>query len=256
MKGLILAAGEGTRLRPLTYGIPKPLLPVGGVPTIDYVIKNLEGVKELEEIYVGVSHLEENVKNYFEHGKYRVRVNTVHTDLLETGGDLKTLAKTANINETFFGCNGDNITEIDLQKALDFHRQKGGLATVVLFKVPKEEVTRFGIAKVEKNGKISKFVEKPKLEEAPSQLANTGYYVLEPEVIDMIPEGKVRIEKAIFEKIAQEGKLFGYIADPPHWIDIGTLESYLEANKVILQKKGIIPPPGGNSENGKNKNKK
>jgi len=251
MKALILAAGEGTRLRPLTYGIPKPLLPVAGVPTIDYVIRNVEKVQEVDEVSVGVSHLEENIKNYFQHGNYRFLVKTVHTELLETGGDLKALAKAANVNETFFGCNGDNITEIDLQKALEFHRKKKGLATVVLFKVPKEEVSRFGIAKVEKNGLISKFVEKPKLEEAPSNYANAGYYVLEPEVIDMIPDGKVRIEKAVFEKLAEKGKLYGYITDPPHWIDIGTLESYLEANKVILQKKGIVPPPGGAIENGK-----
>src|SRR3989344_3531545 len=233
MRALILAAGEGTRLRPLTYAIPKSLLPVGGVPTIDYVIKNLEKVEELEEIYVGVSHLEENIRKYFENTNYKVPVKAVHTDCLETGGDLKALAQAAEIDGTFLACNGDNITEINLQKALDFHRKKGGLGTVVLFKVKKEETGRFGIAKVGKDGEISKFVEKPKSGSAPSNYANAGYYVLEPEIIGMIPEGKVRIEEAVFSKLAKDGKLYGYVAEPPHWIDIGTLESYLEANKII-----------------------
>ena len=115
-------------------------------------------------------------------------------------------------------------------------------------KITKEETSRFGIAKMEKNGLISEFVEKPKLEGAPSNYANAGYYVLEPEVIDMIPDGKVRIEKEVFTKLAQKKKLFGFIANLPHWIDIGTLESYLEANKIILQKKGIIPPPGSGND--------
>ncbi|HIJ98623.1 TPA: nucleotidyltransferase family protein [archaeon] len=250
MRALILAAGEGTRLRPLTYAIPKSLLPVGGVPTIDYVIKNLEKVQELEEVYVGVSHLEDNIKNYFEHNHYKFLIKTVHTECLETGGDLKALAAAANINETFIGCNGDNITEINLQKALEFHRKKGGLGTIVLFKVKKKETSRFGIAKIDKNGLISKFVEKPSIESAPSNYANAGYYILEPEVIDMIPDGKVRVEQAVFSKLAEKGKLYGYVANPPHWIDIGTLESYLEANKIILQRKGIIPPPGS-EESGK-----
>ncbi len=250
MKALILAAGEGKRLRPLTYGIPKPLLPVAGIPTIDYVIKNLENVPEIDEIYVGISHLEDSIKKYFGNKTYKVAVKTVHTECLETGGDLKALAKAANVKETFFACNGDNITEINLTEALEFHREKGGLGTLVLFKVPKEEVSRFGIGKVEKNGLISRFIEKPSLEEAPSQLAHTGYAILEPSVIGMIPGGKVRIEKEVFEKLAERKKLYGYVANPPHWFDIGTLESYLEANKIILQKKGIIPPPQVQKNNG------
>ena len=243
MKALILAAGEGKRLRPLTYAIPKPLLPVAGIPTIEYVIRNLEAVPEITEIYVGISHLEDNIKKYFANRTFRVPVKTVHTECLETGGDLKILAKAANVTETFFACNGDNITEINLSEALKLHKEKKAKGTVVLFKVPKEDVSRFGIGKVESNGMVSKFIEKPSLESAPSQLAHTGYAILEPETIDMIPEGSSRVEKVVFEKLAEQKKLYAYVSNPPHWIDIGTYESYLEANKIILQKKGIIPPP-------------
>jgi len=243
MKALILAAGEGTRLRPLTYGIPKPLLPVGGIPTIDYGIENLAAVLEMGEIYVGVSHLEDNINRYFRNKTYRVPVYTVHTNCLETGGDLKTLAKAAHVDKTFFGCNGDIVTKINLQEAIDYHREKKGLGTIVLFEVKKEETPRFGIARLESDGRISEFVEKPSLDTAPSNFANAGYYVLEPRIIDMIPDGKVRIEPTVFAKLARRGELYGYVANPQFWIDIGTLESYLDANKIVLQKKGIIPPP-------------
>ncbi|MFH1450882.1 MAG: nucleotidyltransferase family protein [archaeon] len=250
MKALILAAGEGTRLRPLTYGIPKPLLPVAGTPTIDYVIENVLNCQEIDGIFVGVSHLENAIENYFSNKKYRVPVKTVHTPCNETGGDLKVLGKTAEISGTFLACNGDNITEIDLTPVVQFHREKHALATIVLFKVPDSDVTRFGIADIDENGKVRKFVEKPALEDAPSNLAHAGYVVMESEILDRIPEGKTRIERDTLTKVAEEGKLYGYVVEPPHWLDIGTLDSYLEANKIILQQKGIVPPPAGEANNG------
>lgn len=251
MKALILAAGEGTRLRPLTFGIPKPLLPVAGKPTIDYVIENVLKCEEVDSILIGVSHLEESMNNYVQNKKYSVQVETVHTPCLETGGDLKVLGKTAQVQGTFIACNGDNITEIDLNEAITLHREKNAISTVILFKVPDADVPRFGIAELAEDNKIKKFVEKPKTEEAPSNLAHAGYVIMEPEIIDMIPEGKTRIEQDTLVKIAEMGKLYGYVAEPPHWLDIGTLEAYLEANKIILQKEGIIPPPGKEEEHEK-----
>lgn len=251
MKALILAAGEGTRLRPLTYGIPKPLLPVAGIPTIDYVIENVLKCAEVDGIYIGVSHLESAIQNYFSNKKYKVPIRTVHTPCNETGGDLKVLAKAAQVNETFIACNGDNITEIDLTPIVKFHKEKKALATVVLFKVPQQDVSRFGIASLDsKTGRILKFIEKPKPEEAPSNLAHAGYAIIESSVIGRIPEGKTRIERDTFTKIAEEGKLYGYVVSPSHWLDIGNLDSYLEANKIILQQKGIIPPPAKTEGNG------
>lgn len=247
MKALILAAGPGKRLRPLTYGIPKPLLPVAGKPCIDYVIDNVLKVKEVDSIYIGVSHLEEAMESYVSNKGYPIKVETVHTDCLETGGDLKILAEHAQVNETFLVCNGDNITEIDLNESLRIHRDNGAIGTVVLFEVPEEDVPRFGIAEVE-NEQIKKFVEKPKLEDAPSKLANAGYCVLEPSSLDLIPSGKARLEDTAFVKLAEQGKLYCHVVNPPHWLDIGTLEAYLEANKVILQKQGLVPPPEETNE--------
>lgn len=244
MKGLILAAGGGTRLRPLTTAIPKPLLPVAGKPCIDYVIDNVLKVKKIKEIYVGVSSNSRLINNYFSNCKYPVSINTVHTLKWETGGDLKILAEESGVNKTFIVCNGDNITDINLQKALDIHIKNKAKATVVLFPVNKKDIPRYGIADFDdSNNLISKFIEKPSLSEAPSNLANAGYLILEPETLDYIPYGKAKYENTILEKVAEEGELYGYKADPSHWIDIGTMDAYLEANKMMLERRGIIPPP-------------
>ncbi len=244
MKALILAAGGGTRLRPLTYGIPKPLLPVAGKPCIDYVIDNVLKVDEVESINVGVSTMGDSIENYFVHNDYPVPVHTTQTLEWETGGDLKILAEEAGVEDTFIVCNGDNITDLDLQAAVDLHNQKDALATVVLFPVPEKDIPRYGIAHLEdETDRINKFIEKPNLKEAPSNLANAGYMILEPAALEYIPYGEVKYENTILEKIPDEGKLYGYEADPHYWIDIGTMDAYLEANKMMMEKRGIIPPP-------------
>ncbi|MFH1285247.1 MAG: nucleotidyltransferase family protein [Candidatus Micrarchaeota archaeon] len=239
MKAVILAAGKGTRLRPLTYGIPKPLLPVGGKPVIDFVIDNLLTCKEIDTIYVGVSHMKEVIESYLKHTpRDGVEIETIMTMCWETAGDLKAIEIEKELKGTIVVAYGDNVTNIDVSDMVKHHRKSGLPATVALFKVPKHEISRFGIADV-KGNKIVKFVEKPKLENAPSNLANAGYYILEPEVLAQIPYKKVKIEESIFPKLASEGKLGAYVYDPDYWLDIGTIEAYRKANKMM---EGILPP--------------
>jgi len=146
-------------------------------------------------------------------------------------------------------CNGDNITKIDLTEAIKFHKSHNGLATVILFGVPKKDISRFGIADFDKKtGRIIEFVYKPVLERAPSNLAHAGYVIMEPEVMDYIPYGKTRLECIALKEIARKKLLYGYIVDTPYWLDIGTMESYLQANKIILEEAGIIAPPIGNEK--------
>lgn len=244
MDALILAAGKGRRLHPLTYAIPKPLLPVAGKPCIDYVINNVSKIKEVKHIYVGISSQKELINNYFRNVNYKHPVKTIQTLMWETGGDLKIMAEDANVKETFIVCNGDNITSINLQTALKKHKKKKAKVTVVLFPVNKKDIPRFGIADYnKKTGKISEFIEKPSLEKAPSNLANAGYLIMEKEALDCIPYGSYKYEKTVLKEVAKEGKLFGYLANPPYWFDIGTMDSYLKANRLMLEEKGIIPPP-------------
>lgn len=240
MKAIILAAGEGKRLLPLTRAIPKPLLPVAGVPVIDYVIGNLARCHEIEEIYIAIANHRQQMEEYIADKNY-TNVKLVPTLSWETGGDLKITAHIAGIDSTFVVCNGDNITEIDINGMVRFHRQSGSVATIALFPVSQEQVRRFGVAELA-GSRIVRFVEKPTDHTIAGNQVNAGYYVLEPQILDMIPYGKIRLEEAVFPKVARAGKAFGYLADLPYWIDIGTMSTYLEANKMVLTRQGLIPP--------------
>jgi len=244
MKAIILAGGKGSRLRPLTYGTPKPLLPVGGEPIINYVIKNILKYPKIDEIIVGTSHEgRDSISRYMRHfaKENGVRIRVIETLAWETGGDLKILAHEAKIDSTCLVCYGDNITEIDVNELIDFHHKSGKLGTVCLFDVPEKDSFRFGIAKLNEKGEVTHFVEKPE-KHIGSNLANAGYFVVEPQVMDMIPYGKTKFESIVFPKLSEQKQLSGFRSNPGFWFDVGTMESYLEAKKLILEKAGIIPP--------------
>jgi len=143
MKAIILAAGEGKRLRPLTYGIPKPLLPVGGRPVIDYVIDNIKKCGEIDKVYIAVSHMKDTLESYLRNNEYGgLEIEPVTTLGWETGGDLKAVLIHAGINdEPVLVCYGDNITTVDTAQLVDAHKKnEGAYATLSLFGVPQEDV--------------------------------------------------------------------------------------------------------------------
>ncbi|VVC03267.1 Bifunctional protein GlmU [Candidatus Burarchaeum australiense] len=238
MKAVILAAGKGERLKPLTYAIPKPLLPVAGRPVIDYVIDNLLTCPEIDTIYVAVSHMQEMIKSYLEHTpRDSVKIEPVMTLAWDTGGDLRSIAVEKDIRGQVVVAYGDNVTNINVNSLVNFHRKAGAGGTVALFNVPASEASRFGIAIMD-GDRVKKFVEKPS-SPLKSNLANAGYYVLEREEIEQIPQRKVKVEESIFPRLAEQGRLAGYIYKPKYWLDIGTLESYKKANQMMF---GILPP--------------
>ncbi|MDD5317286.1 MAG: nucleotidyltransferase family protein [Candidatus ainarchaeum sp.] len=241
VKAVILAAGRGTRLKPLTYGIPKPLLPVGGKPVIDYVIDNLMAAHgEIDEIIVAVSYMRETIENYLKHTpRDHMRIETVTTLGWDTGGDLQTIVVEKEITGPVVVAYGDNVTKLNVRDLIQFHKRKGKPATLALFNVPWEDTSRFGIAELTPDSLVSSFVEKPEQGKTRSSLANAGCYVLEPEILESIPHRKVKTEAAIFPRLAREGKLAGFVFNPPYWLDIGTIDAYRKANKMI---EGILPP--------------
>jgi len=245
MKGIILAGGQGTRLRPLTYAIPKPLLPVGGKPSIDYAIENLKKVKEIDEIFVGVSYQKELIEEYIKHMDYGVDVIPVSTLGWETGGDLKCILNEKEIDDTIAVAYGDIITDIDVKDLVKFHKIEYGLynkhtGTVALFEVPKEDAKRFGIAEMDEEWKyiVKRFKEKPR--QPKSNLANAGYYILNCSAYDThLGFEKVKVETSLFQKMVERQELQGLITKPTYWLDIGTMGSYRKANKMM---EGILPP--------------
>ncbi len=268
MKSIILAAGKGTRLYPITYGIPKPLLPVKGVPIIDWVIRNVLTCNEIDEILVAISGTTGEefhdrvlshahgicVDSYLKNLDYGCKIKTVPTPQRETAGDLRYILEETGLKKgTMVVAYGDNLTEVNLKDMLEYHRKcrdkLGTAGTVLLFEVPKEDVSRFGIAKLKKvNGfdLVDSFIEKPQSSE--SRLANAGYYFLElGDVYDMLSKERLKVEHSLFPALAKEGRLAGFVSKIPFWMDIGTLEAYKEANR-LAHNNLIIPPSMNNKQ--------
>lgn len=237
MKAVILAGGCGVRLRPLTYTRPKPMLPLAGKPVLHHIVEFL-GKQGFDEIIVTSNYLREQIKAYFGNGTdFGVRL--IYPDEpspLGTAGCVKN-AQGLLEDEPFLVIQGDNITDIDIRKAFQFHQEKKGLATILLVTV--EDPSEFGIAELNGESKITRFVEKPKTGELFSNLANTGLYVLDPRILDYIPtERSFDFSKDLFPSLMRAGeRVIGYEASGT-WFDIGRLENYLSANRWMLSKLG------------------
>jgi len=233
MKGFILAAGEGTRLRPLTYEIPKPLLPVGKIPILTYLVDLYlkHGVDDIK-INVQKKHLEDFYKwkaTYFPREKIELVVE------LKPSGTFTPIIKKVSqkwFSEPIVVSNGDELKELNLREMIDFHLQKGGVATVGLVKVENPQV--YGVAKIEED-KISEFIEKPK--NPPSSYINSGLYIMNPEIRNYFPKKAkfAMVETDLFPQLAKEGKLFGYKWEGK-WMDIGDFERWEKAIREWNQK--------------------
>ncbi|MBI3032897.1 NDP-sugar synthase [Candidatus Woesearchaeota archaeon] len=226
--GLILAGGRGTRLKPITDEIPKPLIPVHGKPVMEHTL-DLFKKYGVTNILISIGYKGDQLKQYFGDGKkFGVSINYIEEQTPQgTAGPLR-LAK-EYLTDTFVMCNADELKNIDLQEMYLFHKENKALGTIALTTV--EDPSAYGVAKLQ-GSKILDFIEKPKKEEAPSTLINSGLYILEPEVLLYVASGNdpTSIEIDVFPKIAQEQKLFGYPFSG-QWFDTGTLERYEKALK-------------------------
>lgn len=226
-KAIILAGGLGERLRPLTLETPKPLLPIKDKPTIQWCIENIKK-NGINDIILSIGYKSEQIKEYFRDGSWLgVKITyCVEKEPLGTGGAVKDAAK--DIDEPFYLVWGDNLMNIDIVKMSKEHKSNEALVTMAL--TEREDVENFGVAILER-AKITGFVEKPNREEAPTNMINAGAFIVNPEVLDMLPEGKSSIEKDCFEKIAgKEGKLCAF-HHKGYWWPTDTLEKYNKASE-------------------------
>lgn len=224
-KAFILAGGKGTRMRPLTYEIPKPLIPIKGKPLLQHIFDLLRKY-EIREVILATGYMGDKIREYFGNGsKFGVNITYIEEKKeLGTAGPLN-LAKDL-LRETFLMFNGDVLTDINLNDFIDFHLKYRGMATIALTTV--KDPTRFGVAELRGN-KILRFIEKPK-STTKSRLINAGVYILEPTVIDYVPKGHAMMETDIFPKLANEEKLYGYTFKG-QWFDTGTHKAYENAIK-------------------------
>ncbi|MCX6656086.1 MAG: NDP-sugar synthase [Candidatus Bathyarchaeota archaeon] len=233
MKALVLAGGLGTRLRPLSCTRPKMLFPIGEQSLMDWTLKNLSQ-GGIDTVVMAVNYMAEALVRYLGPTKYDLGIIYSRENRpLGTGGPIRKAKDLLN-SEPFLVMNGDVITDIDIRRLIDFHKAKRGLATVAL--TPVSDPTRYGAVELDWEGRITRFVEKPERGKEPSNLINAGIYVLDPKILDYIPDGRaVSIEREVFPVLANERKLFGFEFHGL-WTDIGIPDDYLRANQIILSK--------------------
>jgi NDP-sugar pyrophosphorylase family protein len=229
-KAVILAGGKGIRLYPITKKIPKPLLPVKKKPILYYIIENLKEYG-ITEIVLSVGYKAKKIADYFGDGaNFGVNISySKEKEPLGTGGAIKLASK--SFKEDFIVLNGDNLADFNFYKMFEVHNRNKAKITITLY--PVEDVTKFGIAKIE-GERITKFIEKPKKEEAPSNLSNAGAYIINPKVLEILPDGFSLIEKDCFEKLAQKGVIFAY-CHKGYWFPTDDIKKYNLCKKLFRQ---------------------
>lgn len=247
MKAMILAAGKGTRLQPLTYELPKPMIPVLGKPVMEYLVEQL-ATHNFRNIMVNVSHLPESIENYFGDGRRwgvnigysfegRIEKGKVVSEPLGSAGGIKRIHEFGGFfDDTFLVVCGDAIFDLDLTAALRKHWQSGAKASVVVHRVPKERVPNYGAVLCDERDRITSFQEKPTVEEAKSTLVNTGICLFEPEILEQIPSAVVYdMGSQLLPKLIEKQLPFQAIELPFHWVDIGRLSDYWSANQQLMR---------------------
>jgi len=247
MKAMILAAGKGTRVRPITYTIPKPMIPILQKPVMEFLLELLRQ-HGFDQIMVNVSHLANEIESYFRDGQrfgveiaYSFEGRIIDGELVgkaigSAGGMRKIQDFSPFFDDTFVVLCGDALIDLDLTSAVKWHREKGAIATVVMKTVPREEVSSYGVVVTDEDGRIRAFQEKPKVEEALSNNINTGIYIFEPEVLDYIPSGvEYDIGGQLFPKLVEMGAPFYAIPMDFEWVDIGKVPDYWHAIRAVLR---------------------
>lgn len=236
MKAVVLAGGEGTRLKPLTYRRPKPLMPVAGRPCIDYVLRAL-AASGFHEIIVTTAYMSDAlIKSIGDGLDYNASI--LYSFEENPAGTAGAVRRVGNFfDDTFVVSMGDILCDVDFKALYDFHKRKGAAATIALTEV--EDPTQYGVVGLDANGRIAKFREKPKKEEAFSNLVNAGVYILEPEVLEFVPpDQKFDFAKDLFPKLLSKGLgLYGSKIDGI-WMDIGQPHDLWKASMAIVRRSG------------------
>jgi mannose-1-phosphate guanylyltransferase len=264
MKAMILAAGKGTRVRPLTYDLPKPMIPLLGKPVMAYLVEHLAKYG-VTEIMVNVSYLHEKIEEYFGEGdRFGVQIGysfegytkddgeVVPMPIGSAGGMKKIQEFGGFFDQTTIVLCGDALIDLDLQAALFEHKRKGALASVVTREVPWDKVSSYGVVVADADGRITGFQEKPDQAEARSNFISTGIYIFEPEVIDLIPAGvPFDIGSQLFPLLAERGMPFYAQRRPFNWLDIGSVSDYWEVlQNVLMGEVANMDVPGKRIEEG------
>ncbi len=232
MKAVILAGGEGTRLRPLTCNIPKPMVPILNTPFLEHMIGYLQAHR-VSEVILALSYLPGSIQEHFGDGSaWGIRLTyVVEKTPLGTAGAVKNAA--GHLDDTFLVFNGDTFTDIDLTSMIAFHRQRHAVASIVL--TPVSDPTRYGVVEMDHQQQVQCFTEKPARDQVKSNLINAGIYVLEPDVLGLIPsDAHYMFERGLFPDLLERGQRVCGYSSSAYWVDIGTVEDYLRLHHDLL----------------------
>ncbi|MBN3951797.1 MAG: NDP-sugar synthase [Nostoc sp.] len=247
MKAMILAAGKGTRVRPITYTIPKPMIPILQKPVMEFLLELLRR-HGFDQIMVNVSHLAEEIENYFRDGqRFGVQIaysfegkiddeGKLEGEAIGSAGGMRRIQDFSPFfDDTFVVLCGDALIDLDLTAAVKWHKAKGAIATIITKPVPKEEVSSYGVVVTDEDGRVKAFQEKPSTEEALSTNINTGIYIFEPEIFNYIPSAvEYDIGSQLFPKLVEIKAPFYAIPMEFEWVDIGKVPDYWRAIRGVL----------------------
>lgn len=235
IKAMIMAAGVGSRLDPLTKSVPKPLVPVANRPVMDILVDNLKSIG-VKDIVSNTHYLAEKIINRYENINFGVKFKFIKEDTLSgTAGGLKKCQFFFDKGDEFLVLSADGLSNADLQKGIDMHRKSGAIATIGIKEIPHEEVSHFGVVVTDETGYITEFQEKPSLEEAKSNFINTGIYVFDYRIFDYIPENTFYdFAKNVFPNLLKDHEINTFVIDN-YWTDIGTLEQYQQSTQDLFE---------------------
>jgi len=257
MKAMILAAGKGTRVRPITHIVPKPMIPILQKPVMEFLLELLRE-HGFTEVMVNVSHLAEEIENYFRDGQRfgveiaysfegRIEDGELIGDAMGSAGGLKKIQTFQRFfDDTFVVLCGDALIDLDLSEAVRRHKQKGAMASLITKRVPRDQVSSYGVVVTDEQGRVRSFQEKPAVDEAASDMINTGIYIFEPEVLDFVPEGEpFDIGADLFPRLVANNAPFYALPMEFEWVDIGKVPDYWQAIRSVLQGQvRQVPIPG------------
>ena len=245
MISIILAAGSGTRMRPLSYYVPKILLPVKGKPVLNYILDNLSQLK-VDTHYIVMSEHLETVDRYLKStGMDNVKV--VRGLGWETGGDLSLALEQINVTDDAAVMNGDIITDVNMSALYNHHLKTGKLASIAVLSLnDPQEAKRFGRIEMSEDSTITRFDEKSQDNNVMPALVNTGFYIFDHRLVEqrneyLVPR-KFKLENTLFPRLARDRQLSGCVMDIDYWWDVGTIDSYLKAENYMINNHGVVPP--------------
>jgi mannose-1-phosphate guanylyltransferase len=232
MKAVILVGGEATRLLPLTCNTPKVMVPVLNIPFLEHVIHYLSE-HQIKDIILTQRHLSQPIKSYFGNGsQFGVRLtSTVEDTPLGTAGAVKNAEK--YLDDSFLVLNGDIFTDLDITAMIGFHLERKAKATIAL--TPVDDPTSYGLIETNAQGRVTRFLEKPKWSEVTTNMINAGTYVLEAEVLSHIPhQANFSFERGLFPLLLHQGEPIYAYPSSAYWIDIGTPEKYFQLHRDLF----------------------